>query len=69
MDLRLRDDLILGSARASRADFGAWPKSSRNSRRIGGLSEEFAIARAQSPAREARALPGTIHRPYHANAP
>ena len=41
----------LGSARASRAGFGASPKRSYSPQ------NKFAMARAPSPAREARALP------------
>ena len=42
-----------GSARASRAVFGASPNTSFL---FAAISQKFAIARAQSPAREARAL-------------
>ncbi len=44
---------IPGSARASRAVFGAPPKTRRTL-----PNEKFAMARAPSPGREARALPG-----------
>jgi hypothetical protein len=43
--------LILGSARASRAGFGASPKDASL------RQNKFAMAEAPSPAREARALP------------
>ena len=52
--------LVLGSARASRAGFGASPKQALP----GVLSQsgeavKFALAGAPAPAREARALPDT----------
>ncbi|HSU86745.1 MAG TPA: hypothetical protein VLI42_08440, partial [Chthoniobacterales bacterium] len=49
------EGFALGSARATRAGFGASPKHSLNRAR-----EKFAKAGAPSPAREARALPGGI---------
>jgi hypothetical protein len=48
----------LGSARASRADCGASPQSIPSLWKLRLISaEKFAMARAPSPAREARALP------------